>query len=145
MTTLHPHPEPVGEQPVPAASGLGAIAISLAVELGLVWIVWIGIAPLHWALLGHAALVALLSGYTVWRGRTGHDVRIAGWLYWFTLTLGPLGPISTLGLLIMPNVWSSKRRPAFGTVIVTPCCGWPAIWTNTPMRVCWMRTACWPP
>ncbi len=111
MTTMPPLPEPIGEQPVPPASGLGAIAVSLAIELALVWIVWVGMEPLQSALLGHAALIALLSGYTFWRGLTGHDVRIEGWLCWFTLTLGPLGPISTLALLIMTNAFGRVAKP----------------------------------
>lgn len=111
MTNTHARPEPDGEHAVQPAAGLGASVIGLAFELGLVWIVWDGRVSLPWALGGHAVLVALLAGYTVWWGRRGNDVRIEGWLCWFTLTLGPLGPIATLALLMMTNAFGRVAKP----------------------------------
>jgi hypothetical protein len=111
MTPQTHNVEPIGEQPVPQSSGLVAMGLGLMVEFALVWGVWSGVSPLHWALCGHVLLIGLLSGYTVWRSRNGHDVRIEAWLCWFTLTLGPLGPIATFALLLMTNAFGRVAKP----------------------------------
>jgi len=106
-----PKAQPMAEsRPVLLPACLLAVPV-LAVETAIAWALVTDQAGASVLLAAHLGLSAVLAAVAYGLVRRSHDARLAAWLAWMTLTLGPLGPIATIILAIMTGGFVRVARP----------------------------------
>ena len=110
MSTAAPIDLPA-EKPLRVGGAALDIAVALAAEAALAWAVYEGRVDWPAAVAAHLGFSLMLGLFAVWQGRRGRDTRLLCWLAWFTLTLGPAGPVATALLTILTLIFTRSARP----------------------------------
>ena len=99
------------ERPLRIGGAAVDMAIALASEAMLVWAVFEGWIGWPAALAMHLGFSLCLGLFAFLQNRRGRDTRLQCWLAWFTLTLGPAGPVATALLAVLTLLFTRSARP----------------------------------